>query len=110
MTPIQLCDKARLLYEQENLSCAEIGRRLGVTRQRIHQLVLKFEFKHPSRASRDDLHRLVADHMGQGLTNGEISEQLGMSLGSLQALLITHPNYEQLKRLRKQAKRAALIA
>lgn len=110
MTPIQLCDKARMLYEQKDLSCAEIGRQLGVTRQRIHQLATEFEFKRPDRVSREVQHKLVAALMGEGLTNVAISERMGMSLGSLQALLITHPNYEQLKRQRKQAKRAALIA
>lgn len=109
LSPEILCDHARILYEQERLSCAEIGRRLGVTRQRIHQLVMEYDFKRPRRVSREVQHKLVAALMRKGLTNDAISGRLGMSLGSLQALLITHPDYEQLKCQRKLAKRSRSV-
>lgn len=96
--------RIRHLYEVEGHSCAQIGRTLGLSRQRVCQIKDELALTKPGRADQEKRQACIALLMRQGKTRAAIARSLNLSKATVARDIAEHPDRDALTHAQYKAR------
>lgn len=96
--------RIRQLYEVEGHSCAQIGRTLGLSRQRVCQIKDELGLAKPDGVGQEKRQARIATLMRQGKTRAAIARTLKLSKATVARDIAEHPESAALLRAQHEAR------